>query len=87
MVDIEGWVRANEASLEGIARATRTPVDLVHVAAVLVGAGQTDEQILAECQALRPRLGSGVFEDGLHRALPLIRELSEKGAATAPSLG
>ena len=87
MVDIEGWVRANEASLEGIARATRTPVDLVHVAAVLVGAGQTDEQILAECQALRPRLGSGVFEDGLHRALPLIRELSGKGAATALSLG
>jgi hypothetical protein len=85
MVDVEGWVKANEVGLEVIARATGIPVDLVHVAAVLVRAGQSDREILAECEALRPRLGSGVFEDGLHQALPLIRRLSEKSAAAALS--
>jgi hypothetical protein len=87
MLDVEGWVKVNEAGLEVIARMTGTPVDLVHVAAVLVRGGQSDEQILAECEALRPRLGSGVFEDGLHRALPMIRELSAKSAPPARSPG
>jgi hypothetical protein len=87
MVDVEGWVKGNEAGLELIARMTGTPVDLLHVAAVLVRGGQRDEQILAECEAFRPRLASGVFDDGLRRALPLIRELSGKGAPAARSPG
>jgi hypothetical protein len=87
MVDVAGWVKVNEAGLEVIARVTGIPVDLVRVAAVLVRGGQRDEQILAECQALRPRLGSGAFEDGLHRALLLIRELSDKSAPAALAPG
>jgi hypothetical protein len=77
MTDIEEWINANQARLEAISRTTRTPLDFVHLVAVLVKAGQSDEEIVHECEALRPRVGTEVFDKGLHRVLSRIRELPD----------
>ncbi|HVA73298.1 MAG TPA: hypothetical protein VNF71_01870 [Acidimicrobiales bacterium] len=74
VTDLEDWVEANAEIFESVARASGTARELVHLAAVFVKSGLTDEQILAECEALVPRFGSSQpVEAGLQRALPLLR--------------
>lgn len=45
MNDIEEWVQAHDAPLEAIARDTHLPSHLVHLAAALVLAGASDDDI------------------------------------------
>jgi hypothetical protein len=77
MSDLQQWLTTNQEGLELIAGLSGTNIDVVHLAAVLVEAGLTDDQIIRECLALRPRFGKSVdISSRLRHALPLIRELA-----------
>jgi hypothetical protein len=72
--DLEEWVRSNADTFDSVARASGAARDLVHLAAVFVKSGLTDEQILTECQAVTPRFGARQrVEAALRRALLLLR--------------
>jgi hypothetical protein len=60
------------------------PRDLVRLAAFLVRVGHTDDRVIVECQSLRPKIGTATCQEGLKRALPLIRRLCKKETAPPP---
>lgn len=74
VADLEEWVIAHRETFESVAQASGTPRDLVHIAAVFVKSGLTDQQILQECEAVAPRYGAlEAVQAGVTRLLPLLR--------------
>lgn len=75
--DLEEWMSEHAGTINAIACASDAAAPLVHLAAVLVKSGLTDEQILGECESVASRFGSHErVETALRRALPLLREAS-----------
>lgn len=79
VADLEEWVERNADTFDWVARASCTSNALIHLAAVLVKSGLSDEQIVSRCEALVPRFGAAEpVEVGLPRALPLLRAALER---------
>lgn len=79
MSEVRRWLDMNDQRLVDIAERSDTSVEFVHLAAVLVLAGLTDEQIHDQVAVLELQTLKDHPRDGLSRALEEIRAITPHG--------